>query len=163
MRYPKFVRIFNNRMATVSGFIILMIGLFSVIEVIMRGVFGSPTIWTADVNQYLLIWAVFLSAGYGFQSGGHVKVDVLTNALKTPVRRILAAIANLVCLAFVWILTQNTWAMFIKAYQSKTVTYAILVVPRWALILAMLIGCVTMIVTLISILLSILGNDKKYI
>jgi TRAP-type mannitol/chloroaromatic compound transport system permease small subunit len=43
----------------------------------MRYVLGSPTSWTAEVENYLQIGLVMLGGGYALHHGGHVRVDVL--------------------------------------------------------------------------------------
>ena len=153
----------NEKLSSVSGMVILVIGILCVIEVICRGFFSSPTKWTADFSQYFLLVAIMLAAGFGFQAQGHVRVDMLTRSFKTPVRRVLATISYCICLGFTIVFTYNTWNVFVRAFKSQSVTYAFVQIPRWILLAVILFGCALMIITIISILMSIHGKDEEYI
>jgi TRAP-type C4-dicarboxylate transport system permease small subunit len=163
LKYPKALESLNTKLSIVSGAIIGVIGCFSIIEVICRGIFNSPTKWSADMNQYLLIWAIFFVSGFAFQAQGHVRVDILTRKMPLMVRRVMAVIAYCFCLAFILIITRSSILMFTKAVTQNIYTYAFLQIPRWILIVAMLMGCAIMIITLVSIIISIIGKSEKYL
>lgn len=163
MKYPNAIRITNDKLSIVSGGIIMLIGCFSIVEVVCRGFFNSPTKWTADINQYLLIWAIFLVAGYAFQAHGHVRVDILTRKLTIPAQRVLSIISHLICLCFVVIFTKSCFDIFYKAYTGHMMTYAFIQIPKWILMIAMLIGCALMITTLISIIIDLIGKGEKFL
>ncbi len=163
MGFPKFFEKINVWLSRISGCIILIIGVFGVYEVIMRHIFSSPTKWTADFSQYLLIWAIFLASGYAFQEKGHVRVDLFTGKMPLKVRRVVAFIAYALAMIFVLVLTKGSWDMFANAAAMQAKTYAIIAIPKTVLLLAMLVGCADMIVTLVCIFLDLIGKREKYL
>lgn len=62
----------------------LIVGL----EVAMRYIFASPTLWAWDVNKQIFAAILLLSVGYVFLQKGHIAVDVLVGRL-SPRRRAL--------------------------------------------------------------------------
>jgi TRAP-type C4-dicarboxylate transport system permease small subunit len=160
MGFPKIINKFNVLMSRISGAIIMLIGVFGVYEVIARQVFNSPTKWSADFSQYLLIWAIFLASGYAFQEKGHVRVDLFTGKMPLKVRRVAAFVAYACAMVFVIVLTKASWDMFVNAAKMNAKTYAIITIPKTVLLLAMIVGCVDMIVTLISIFLDLAGKNE---
>ena len=66
-----------------SGILIVLNGLFSSYEVIMRYFFNSPTVWVLEITIYLVIASTFFALAYALLQKAHVKVDFITNYL-TP-------------------------------------------------------------------------------
>lgn len=163
MGFPKFFEKFNIWLSRISGGIILLIGVFGVYEVIVRHIFNSPTKWTADFSQYLLIWAIFLASGYAFQEKGHVRVDLFTGKMPLKLRRVVAFIAYACAMVFVIVLSKASWDMFANAAAMQAKTYAIISIPKTVLLLAMLVGCLDMAVTLICIFMDLIGKHEKYL
>lgn len=83
MRFPLWLQTCNRVLGIVSGIIILMISGLTTMEGIARGIFDSPTTWSLDVCQYLLIWAIFLGSSYAFQDKSHVSVDFIREGAGT--------------------------------------------------------------------------------
>ena len=81
MHYPQFWRKLIDKLGMLSGFLIIIISLFSVMEAFLRYFFDSPTGWALNVCQYLLVYMIFLSSPYAFQEGGHVAVDMILNLI----------------------------------------------------------------------------------
>ena len=168
MKYPAFWRKLNNVLAFCAGCLILLTGLFAVFEAIMRGVFDRPTKWTLNLSCYLLIYIVFLSSPYAFQSHGHVLVDLFRDIMdkvfpnRIP-RRISAVFGYTVSLAFVGALLYAGWKMVAKAIKYGTLTTTTIPIPLVWLQIAIVIGCVLMILTLIFIILDLLSGSDEFI
>jgi TRAP-type C4-dicarboxylate transport system permease small subunit len=81
MKYPQSVSRLNRALGIASGGLIFVVGILSVFEIIMRGVFNRPTAWSLDICQYILIWSIFLGTAYSLQENGHVAVDFVREAL----------------------------------------------------------------------------------
>ncbi len=70
-------------------------------EVVARGVFGHPTIWSFDVSCYLMLFIIFLGAPYVLQINRFVRIGFLYAALSRKKRRVLDVIEP--CLSSIWI------------------------------------------------------------
>ena len=163
MKFSSKLAKLNFRLAAVSGGLIMIIGLLSVIEVILRNLFSSPTMWTMDISQFALIWAIFIGAGYAFQEHGHVRVDLFTEKLPPKARKVVAIIAYLLAAAFVTALGYSSVMMFMQAIRFERLTISMVQIPQWTLIISMIGGCVMMLITLAGIIIDLIGNGKKYL
>jgi len=67
--------------ASALAFVLIVVTL---IEVFMRFVVGSPTIWVFDVAYMVSGASVLLAAGYALRTDAHVRIDFLSSRL--PVR-----------------------------------------------------------------------------
>jgi TRAP-type C4-dicarboxylate transport system permease small subunit len=87
-------------------------------EVISRYFFGSPTIWVADITDYLLLYATFLPAAWLLKRGGHVKLTLMLEHVSLKKRliiEIINSIISVVVCAFVVLYGAfDTWEAFEK-------------------------------------------------
>ena len=162
MKYPVNLAKANKFLAVTSGVLIFGISALAVIEVVMRN-FIKPTVWTADVSCYLLIWAVFIGSGYAFQEFGHVRVDLILNFLPRRLRKIVSSLSYCVAIFFMVILGWYSYKYFYVCYNMNRKTYAMIPILQWKLVIAMVIGCAIMLITLIFIVLDILSDGEKYL
>jgi TRAP-type C4-dicarboxylate transport system permease small subunit len=167
MKFPELLRRFNAALALLSGVIILIIGILTTMEGIARGLFNAPTTWSLNVAQYLLIWAIFLGSAYAFQEKTHVAVDFIRegvgNRWGKGAQRILSLCGYTFAFVYVAIIAWNSIDMLKLAIKYDTLTLGIVQIPIVWLYLAMLIGSLSMIVTLFFIILDLIGKRKTYI
>ena len=141
--------------------------LLSCMEAILRGIFDSPTMWSVDVSQYLLILAAFFGSSYAYQEHGHVAVDFLKDIVekhsgKKP-RRVMAVIgyimAFIVILAFLWACAQ----LGIKAVKFNSLTTNNVQIPLVLIYGLMGLGSCCMLVTVVFIILDLFAGGDKYL
>jgi TRAP-type mannitol/chloroaromatic compound transport system permease small subunit len=82
-------------------------------EVLMRTVFGQPTIWSNEVTIYVSACAYLVAGGYAMLYRQHVRIDVLYLALSQQNQRRLD-IATFVfftayCLTLIYVGGQQAW------------------------------------------------------
>ena len=78
-----------TRVVGIIAGLLLFIPAFSVVyEVIMRGMFNSPTEWVVEISTYCVTIAGFLGMAVTFVANKHIKVDILLSHLsKRTLRR----------------------------------------------------------------------------
>ena len=167
MKFPEILRRFNSAVALFAGVIILIIGILTTMEGIARGLFNTPTTWSLNVAQYLLIWAIFLGSAYAFQEKTHVAVDFIRegvgNRWGRGVQRILSLCGYTLALVYVAIIAWNSIDMLEFAIKYDKLTLGIVQIPIVWLYLAMLIGSLSMIVTMFFIIVDLIGKSETYI
>lgn len=98
------VRRIYRWMISLSGAVALvgmvLITVFTGYEVIMRQIFGRPTIWTNEVTGYLLIWVGMLGVVYAYDKAAHVSVDLVYRFLPRRFRAVLDVITTTLILLF---------------------------------------------------------------
>ncbi len=135
----KFAKI-NNFLAAISAFILLSMVLTISYDVIARYVFGAPTKWSLEINEYCLLAVVYLSGAWTLRVGGHVRVDILFRKFSKKTQLILELINSLLGMIFTGILT---WEAACFVYdgiltQARSETY--LEVLQWPIRSLMFIG-----------------------
>jgi len=78
-------------------------------NVVARYVFNSGLLWALEVTVFLFGWLVLLGAAYAVKKRAHIGVDAITNAVSPPVRKTLALIAGVVCIAYAFLLSKGAW------------------------------------------------------
>lgn len=135
----------NDMVGNVFGIIITFLVVLTVMEVVLRRVFNSPTIWSFEVLKQLFALYFMITAAYGLLKRSHVAVDVFTRLLPTKWKAGVSIFSYLVfffpfctvCLwygylyaAKSWGIHEHSWSVFAPAlYPVKTVipiTFALL-------------------------------------
>lgn len=167
MGMPLYLKRFNYITAIVSGLIILVIGIFTTMEGIVRGVFNHPTTWSLDICQYMLIWAVFLGSAYAFQEKSHVSVEFIREgvgrAAGPGMQRGLSILGYFFSILYVAVLTWSSIDMLQYGMKWNKLTRGTVQIPIVWLYAAILIGSLIMLITLLFIIISLLKGNEDYI
>jgi len=91
--------------------------LVTFIQVIARYVFNSGAVWALEVTVMLFAWLVLFGISYGLKLGIHLGVDALINLLSSPVRRVLATLVGIGCLAYGVLLLWGSVVYWLKFYH----------------------------------------------
>lgn len=78
-------------MALAAGAILLLLMLFTVLDVAMRYFFNAPFRGSLEATEFAMALIVFLSLAYCGWSGGHIAVDLFERWLQAPALRLLPA------------------------------------------------------------------------
>jgi len=65
-------------------------------EIVRRTFFNSSFLWTFEISSWLLVAFAFMGMGYTLQSGGHVRVTLLTSRLPGRVQTWLDIFLSLI-------------------------------------------------------------------
>lgn len=167
MKYPKSLTRFNHAVAFLAGVLIVVMGLLSTMEGVLRWMFASPTSWSLDVSQYLLIWTIFLGTACAFQEKTHVSVDLVKDFVGhrwggRP-QRVMVVIGYLMAMVFILVLAYDSVDLVVKAIKLEKLTIGTIQIPIVYLYAAMVAGSVFMLVTVACIILDVIGGGKKYL
>jgi len=86
----------NEWTGRIFGWVIVPLVLLTVMEVILRRIFGMPTIWSFEVLKQLYGVHFMVVAGFGLLYGSHVSVDVFTMILSKKKKAVLSIISYVV-------------------------------------------------------------------
>ena len=102
-------RFINSIEETAIAVILGLMTVITFINVVLRYVFNNSLIWGLEVTLILLAWLVLLGISYGFKITSHLGVDAIINMTASPVRRVLALLAALCCIAYAGLLLKGAW------------------------------------------------------
>ena len=158
----KHIDTFNKWIGYIFSWILVVLMLFTVLEVIMRRFLGAPTIWSFETCTHLYGMHFMITAAYTLQSKSHVTVDILYAKLRKKKQAILDVIGYVLffypfCFVMFWYgikfaraswsTWETSWSVFaIPLYPLKTVipvTAALLLLQGTAIFVERLYFCFT--------------------
>lgn len=101
---------------TVIAFLLAAMTLVTFVQVIARYVFNSGAVWALEVTVMLFAWLILFGMSYGLKLGIHLGVDALLNIFSSPVKRVLALIVAVGCLAYGALLLYGAVVYWNKMY-----------------------------------------------
>ena len=90
----------NEWIGNIFSLGVLLMFVLVIVEVFLRYLFNSPTVWTNELTQMIFGAYIILSGGYILKKGGHVNVDILFSHLSPRGQAIINLITFPVFLAF---------------------------------------------------------------
>jgi len=105
-----------DAMFFLASFFMIAIMVIIFLEVFLRYVMGSPTIWALDVTRYILVYLTFLGASNILRTDDHIIIDVVIERLSPEIRRILNIVTSILgaiaCLTVFLFSFATTWEHF---------------------------------------------------
>ncbi len=90
----------NDRLGRILSLGILLIFGLLILEVALRYLFNSPTVWANELTQMIFGAYVVLSGGHLLWCGGHVNVDILYSRLAPRTKALMDVLTSSVFFAF---------------------------------------------------------------
>jgi TRAP-type C4-dicarboxylate transport system permease small subunit len=117
-----------------SGIMMVVALIIAVAEIVARSVF-SKTIYVSDeYSGYLMAMLTFLGLAYTLRERGHIRVMVLTHALRGKTRTIYNMVCMFIGFLFCIGLTWYTFEFFLDSVVNKTqsmqITETYLAIPQ---------------------------------
>jgi TRAP-type C4-dicarboxylate transport system permease small subunit len=135
---------FNQWMAILSAFLIVVATLALVYEVITRYFLNVANDWMIEFCVYLLIAATFLAAAYTQAERGHVGIEVLDEVMSAKWNRYRLLLGDILSLLVVAFIARNAWHFTWNAYEQGWATGSTWAPPLWIPYFFMAFGLSTM-------------------
>lgn len=134
-----FLETLTKAAAILAGIFILATAFIIVYEVIMRGLFHSPTEWVLEISTYFIITAGFLGLAITFRQKAHIQVDLFASKLSKKNSRSINLCLNLLAIfIFLIFMTESmdqVTASFLYHKLSPSILRFPLYIPQFALVL----------------------------
>ena len=128
---------------------------FTFIQVVARYLFESSLVFSEELSRYLFVWTVFLGLPVVAKRGGHMAVTALSGRLKGAAARAMSIAAYLVGIAFM--ATMIIQGVEMVQRTSQQISPAMEISMSWVY-LAIPIGCLFMMLQMVSGLVALLRN-----
>lgn len=94
----------NRFFAGVTMFFVVIMVAIIFLQIISRAVIGSSFSWTEELARILMLWVIFLGAGFAFQYGAHVSVETIVQKFPQSVQKIIPLFVFIVSSLFLIVL-----------------------------------------------------------
>lgn len=133
---------------------IVGIGIFS------RYVLHSPIGWVNEITEYVLVYLGFLPAAWILKDEGHIKMDLVLNAVSPRAQLMMNTITSSICTIVCLVLTWFSFKVTLKLYQTGYLMPTIYHPPKFILVAGIFIGLLLFSLQLIARTYTIMGNWK---
>ena len=112
---------------------IALLGLLLLVshEVVVRYVFNSPTLFSVEISEYLLVFVAFLSAGWVLKEDRHVRIHAVINLLPEKARLCADILTSFGVMIFCGILAWKGVQATIIVYTGDYHSSSLLNFPLW--------------------------------
>jgi C4-dicarboxylate transporter DctQ subunit len=148
MRRTKVEIIFDRVLkagASLAAFLLIFIMLSICVELVCRRM-GHPLMWVMEVTEYSLLYITFLGTAWVLEREGHVKMDIVVNALKTKIQALLGIITSVIgsvmSLYLVLYGIRVTWDYF----ERDVVECTPLLTPTFIILLIIPLGSIPLLI-----------------
>lgn len=129
--YRKFLMGLTRVIGVIAG-LLLFIPAFSIVyEIIMRGLFNSPTEWVVEISTYCVTIAGFFGMAVTFVSNKHIRVDILLSHLSKRTNEILNVITSFIGMVFCGVVTLYAIDMVVMSFELGMIAPTTLRTPLW--------------------------------
>ncbi|MCP5364051.1 MAG: TRAP transporter small permease [Hyphomicrobiales bacterium] len=108
--------------------------------VFVRYVLVESTIWQTEFVTYSIVAATFLGGPYVLLLKGHVRVDLIENAVGENGKLALRYLSDLLSFVFSGLLAWAGWLYFHEAWVENWTTDTVWALPLWIPLLPMPVG-----------------------
>ena len=135
-----FVTNMNEKIGKAASYLLYPGMIILVIEVIMRYVFGSPTIWVHGYTQRIFGSYFILIGAHTLLRGGHVRVDLLYNRLKYRARLLLDILNYVLLIIWTSVLLVGGWNFFMYSFKLRQTDEMVLAHPIYPVKFLLVVG-----------------------
>ncbi|WP_300458422.1 TRAP transporter small permease subunit [Desulfobacula sp.] len=105
-----FIHWISEKLGDGVSILIMAIMFFTAIEVILRYVFNSPTIWVWPVSRQIFGVYILCAGIYAMSSNAHIRIEIFYNLFSKRLKQIASVFALLSFVLFMGVLIwQGTW------------------------------------------------------
>lgn len=99
---------FNEKVAKLSAWAIIILILVITYEVISRYAFNRPTIWSYELSYFLSSFLIIMAMAFTLKTKNHVNIDIFYNKFSRNTQLILSIVFTLVFFFPFWLLLLGT-------------------------------------------------------
>jgi len=115
----------------ISGWVIFALMIWVVVAVFARRVIGHPIVVSDEYAGYLMVFCVFLGAGYTLQRDAHIRVDIIAIRLNERLRVFLRAVTSCFSLIYGVVLMWKSAELVHYYKMTGQRALSIMETPTW--------------------------------
>jgi len=143
------------------GWILCISTVMAFYETTMRYIVGSSTIWSEEINRYLLIFITLVGASVVLKKDGHVRMTILYEFFGKGKQNYLNLIVQLIVFFYSSLITYLSFAYVYGSYSDGYRSTTPLMVYLWIPQLSLCVGWVLMTLRSLELIWSIINEIRN--
>jgi TRAP-type C4-dicarboxylate transport system permease small subunit len=143
--------------AVLLGALVFMVGA----DMSLRYLFDRPLGWVKEISEYIILFIPFLVAAWILESDGHIKMDLLIDAVRPRMRNILNALTHSVSALVVLVLAVFSLRVTLEFYRTGHFTATLLRLPKFIFIAVIFLGFAAVFLQLVRKVVGFVMNLRK--
>ena len=128
-------------LGVLAGIVILLAMTLVVIDVLGRYFFSNPLAWVNEWTEHLMVFIPFFGMAWLVRrAGGHVRIDLVVNALSPRAQDAVGLWVSILCAASCAFAAYYAGLESLKNYERGVQTIGVFPVPKYPLIAAVCLG-----------------------
>lgn len=100
----------SNKIGEIVSLLIIVIMFFTTIEVVLRYVFSSPTIWVWPLNRQIFGVYILIAGIYAMSKNEHIRIEVFYNLFSKKIKFISYIVSTVFFTGFMSVIVwQGVW------------------------------------------------------
>jgi|TARA_R110002072_G_scaffold237600_3_gene394975 TRAP-type mannitol/chloroaromatic compound transport system permease small subunit len=154
----------NEVVGRVVAWVAIIFAGMIIYDVVLRYGFGAPTLWAFDLTKQLYGFYFVLLGGYALRHQAHVRVDLVTDALRPGLRRIIEILGYpIFFFPFTWVFMSYSYDFAMRSWQQGETTYGAVQLPVYPVKMAMAMAAALLFLQGISEFLKLILNKRNTI
>lgn len=113
-----------------ASFLFIIIAFIIVLEVFLRYIFNSPTIWVEEMSRFLQIWATYLALTFSFHHNDLIRITFVYDRLNNHGKKILDIISFIAIIIFSAIVVYYGWLITADSWVQNRTSATMLSIPK---------------------------------
>lgn len=146
--------------AAVGAGMVAFILVVQTYSVVMRYAFARAPSWAEELSSYALVGVVMLTLGRVLRRRGHLRINVVRNALSPRARRWLDVATTSASIAYVVALIWGGSRLALDAWQVDLRSESSLQAPLWLPYLIVPLGAIVLLASMLGALVALLKRAE---
>ncbi len=112
-------RILDDVTSTISGILMSVLSILTLVGVFFRYVLGSPLEWSYELSIVAFAWMIFLGTAMAFKNHEHIAINMIVDKMPPKVQYYWKQVINIIILVFLVLVVINGWAVAMKTMGQK--------------------------------------------
>lgn len=112
-------RILDDVTSTISGILMSVLSILTLIGVFFRYVLGSPLEWSYELSIVSFAWMIFLGTAMAFKNHEHISINMVVDHLSPKVGYYWKQVINIIIMIFLILVVYHGMQVAMKTMGQK--------------------------------------------
>ena len=145
--------------ALLLGALVFMVGA----DMTLRYLFNRPLGWVKEISEYIILFIPFLVAAWILETDGHIKMDLLIDAVSPRARNVINAITYTISAIVVLILASFSLRVTLEFYRTGHFTATLLRLPKCIFTAVIFLGFLMLFIQLIRKVIGFIAGQENLV